>query len=85
MYSVYVCKTAVRGQWQWCYGSNMSIIIIIYVLRCELWEKSTKVTESKFYDSLVRDLVNVHVGLNVSRSAHNIGYMVNYSNAIAVI
>ena len=21
----------VRGQWQWCYGSNMSIIINIYI------------------------------------------------------
>ena len=23
----------VRGQWQWCYGNNMSIIIIIIVVR----------------------------------------------------
>ena len=44
-----------------------------------------RATKGRFYDSRVRDRVIVHLGLNVSSSAHNCGYMVDGGNAMAAI
>ena len=40
---------------------------------------------SRLYDSLVRDHVIVHLGLNVSSSTHNYGCVVDGVNAMAAI
>ena len=50
-----------------------------------LGHSCTKVTKGKLYDSRVRDQVIVHLGLNVSSSAHNCGCMVNDGIAMAAI
>ena len=44
-----------------------------------------RVTKSRLYDSRVRYHVIVHLGLNVSSSAHNCGCVVDGGNAMAVI
>ena len=44
-----------------------------------------RVTKSRLYDSRVRDHVIVHLGLNVSSSAHNCGCVVDGGNAMAAI
>ena len=42
-------------------------------------------TKSRLYDSGVRDHVVVHLGFNVSRSAHNCGGVVDGGNAMTAI
>ena len=42
-------------------------------------------TKGKLYASRVSDHAIVHLGLNVSSSAHNCGCVVDGSNAMAVI
>ena len=44
-----------------------------------------RVMKSRLYDSQVRDHVVVHLGLNVSSSAHNCGCVVNGGNTMAAI
>ena len=44
-----------------------------------------RVTKGRLYDSRVRDHVIVHLGLNVSSSAHNCGCVVNGGNTMAAI
>ena len=44
-----------------------------------------RVTKSRLYDSRVRYHVVVHLGLNVSSSAHNCGCTVDDGNARAAI
>ena len=44
-----------------------------------------RVTKGRFCDSLVRDRVIVHLGLNVSSSAHDCGCVINGGNAMAAI
>ena len=51
----------------------------------KLGHSCTNVTKGKLYDSRVRDHVIVHLGLNVSSSAHNCGCAVDGSNAMAAI
>ena len=42
-------------------------------------------TQGRLYDSRIRDHVIVHLGLNVSSSAHNCGCVVDGSNVMAEI
>ena len=51
----------------------------------KLGHSYVRVTKSRLYDSWVRDHVIVHLGLNVSSSAHNCGCVVDGSNAMAAI
>ena len=51
----------------------------------KLGHSCTNVTKGKLYSSRVRDHVIVHLGLNVSSSAHNCGGMVNGGNTMAAI
>ena len=51
----------------------------------ELGHSCVKVTKGRLYNSWVRDHVTVHLGLNVSSSAHNCGCVVDGGNAMAVI
>ena len=51
----------------------------------KLGHSCVRVTKSRLYDSWVRDHVIVHLGLNVSSSAHNCGCVVDGSNAMAAI
>ena len=55
----------------------------------KLGHSCSKVTKSKrltmFYDSQDRNHANKHLGLNVSNSIHNCGYMVDGGNATAAI
>ena len=44
-----------------------------------------RATKGRLYDSRVRDHVFVHLGLNVSSSAHNCGCVVDGGNAMAAI
>ena len=43
----------------------------------KLGHSCVRVTKGRLYDSQVRDRVIVHLGLNVSISAHNCGCLVN--------
>ena len=52
---------------------------------CKLGHSCVRVTKGRFYDSQVRDHVIVHLGLNVSSSAHNCGCVVDGGNAMAAI
>ena len=51
----------------------------------ELGHSCVRVTKGRLYDSRVRDHIIVHLGLNVSSSAHNCGCVVDGSNAMAAI
>ena len=51
----------------------------------KLGHSCARVTKNRLYDSQVRDHVIVHLGLNVSSSAHNCGCVVNGCNAMAAI
>ena len=51
----------------------------------KLGHSCVRVTKGRLCDSRVRDHVIVHLGLNVSSSAHNCGCMVNGGNAMAAI
>ena len=42
-------------------------------------------TKGRLYDSRVRDHVIVHLGLNISSSAHNCGCVVDGGNASIII
>ena len=44
-----------------------------------------QVTKSRLYKTRVRDHVIVHLGLNVSSSDHNCGYVIDGGNAMAAI
>ena len=44
-----------------------------------------RVTKGRLYESRVRDRIIVHLGLNVSSSAHNCGCVVDGGNAMAAI
>ena len=51
----------------------------------KLGHSCVRVTKRRLYDSQVRDHVIMHLGLNVSSSAHNCGCVVNGGNAMAAI
>ena len=51
----------------------------------KLGHSYTNVTKAKLYGSRVSDHAIVHLGLNVSSSAHNSGCVVNGGNAMAAI
>ena len=52
----------------------------------KLGHSCARVTKSRLYDSWVRDNdVIVHLGLNVSSSAHNCACVVNGGNAMAAM
>ena len=51
----------------------------------KLGHSCTNVTKGKLYDSQVSDHAIVHLGLNVSSSAHNCGCVVDGGNAMAAI
>ena len=51
----------------------------------KLGHSCVRMTKGRLYDSRVRDRVIVHLGLNVSNSAHNCGCMVDDGNAMAAI
>ena len=51
----------------------------------KLGHSCTKMTKGKLYDSRVRDHVIVHLGLNISSSAHYCGCVVDGDNAMAAI
>ena len=61
------------------------IVIIITSQNGKLGHSCARVTKSWLYGSRVSDHVIVHLGLNVSSSAHNCGCMVNGGNAMAAI
>ena len=51
----------------------------------KLGHSCVRVTKGRLYDSQVRDHVIVHLGLNVSNSAHNCGCVVDGGNAMVAI
>ena len=51
----------------------------------KLGHSCVRVIKGRVYDSRVRDHVIVHLGLNVSNSAHNCGCVVDGGNAMAAI
>ena len=51
----------------------------------KLGHSCVRVTKGRLYDSRVRDHATVHLGLNVSSSAHNCGCVVDGGNAMAAI
>ena len=50
-----------------------------------LGHSCVRVTKGRPYDSRVSDHIIVHLGLNVSSSAHNCGCMVDGGNTMAAI
>ena len=54
-------------------------------LNGKLGHSCTNVTKGKLYDSQDSDYAIVHLGLNVSSSAHNCGCVVDGGNAMAAI
>ena len=51
----------------------------------QLGHSCVRVTKGRLYGSRVRDHLVVYLGLNVSSSAHNCGYVVDGGNAVAAI
>ena len=51
----------------------------------KLGHSCVRVTKGRLYESWVRDHVVVHLGLNVSSSAHDCGCVVDGGNAMAAI
>ena len=51
----------------------------------KLGHSCVRMTKGRLYDSQVRDRVIVHLGSNVSSSAHNCACVVDGGNAIAAI
>ena len=56
-----------------------------FSLNGKLGLSCARVTKRRFYESLVRDHVVVHLGLNVNSSAHNYGGVVDGGGAMAAI
>ena len=56
-----------------------------FCLNGKLGHSCARVTKSKLYDSRSRDHVVVHLGLNVSTSAHNCGCVVDGGSATAAM
>ena len=56
-----------------------------YLILRKLGHSCTNVTKGKLYGSQDSDHAIVHLGLNVSSSAHNCGCVVNGGNAMAAI
>ena len=57
---------------------------------CAMWvsylvHSRVRVTESRLYDSLVRDHAIVHLGLDVSSSARNCGCVFNVGSTMAAV
>ena len=55
------------------------------IYRFKLGHSCTNVTKGKLYGSQDSDHAIVHLGLNVSSSAHNCGCVVDGGNAMAAI
>ena len=77
-----------------CYGSVQHIVVLELVLFSQngkfgqngkLGHSCTNVTKGKLYGSQDSDHAIVHLGLNVSSSAHNCGCVVDGGNAMAAI
>ena len=60
-------------------------MVLKFVQNGKLGHSCVRGTKGRLYDSWVRDHVIVHLGLNVSRSTHNCGCMVDGGKAMAAI
>ena len=56
-----------------------------FSLNGKLGHSCVRVTKGRLYDSLARDHFIAHLGLNVSSSAHNCGFVVDGGNVMAAI
>ena len=75
------------GIWLWLKGRGNGKFSLNgkFVQNGKLGHSCVRVTKGRLYDSRVRDHVIVHLGLNVSSSAHNCGCVVNGGNTMAAI
>ena len=64
--------------------SSVRMVSLVRIVH-KLDHSCVRVTKGRLYDSRVRDHVVVHLGLNVSSSAHNRGCVVDGGNAMAAI